>query len=580
MGNSTIYIIKILPFSITFFLAIISIIALSLADQSIKLDNKNQSMAAAANPYATKAAIEILTSGGSAMDAAIAAALVLGLVEPQSSGIGGGGFLLHFDSNTKKVSSFDGRETAPAEISKDIFQSSNGTLLDWKQAASGGLPVGVPGLISMLYKAHKSHGKLPWSSLFGPAINLAQKGFTISPRLEKSIKSNLDLANFPNARKYFFSPNGQPLKAGNILTNLPYARSLIEISKHGPKALHRGNLAKQIVSSVQNSEINNGFLGLEDLEHYEALEREPICKGYRDWVVCGMGPPSSGGLTLLQILGILSHFELSKKSMQSLEVIHLISEASRLAYADRAQYMADRDFVKVPISGLLDENYIKSRAILINPKKAMNKVIPGTPPEINTNDFSVDISPEFSSTTHLVVVDYLGNAVSLTASIERAFGSRLMVGGFMLNNQLTDFSFSSQKEGRMTANRVEPRKRPRSSMSPVLVFDKSGNLVLALGSPGGSRIIGYVLNTLVAILDFGLTPSEALKLPHHVNIGKGIELEKGTSITNFTEGLKLLGHEVSVRALNSGIHVILVTKSKLLGGADPRREGTVLELVR
>ena len=532
-------------------------------------------MVATANPHATDAALAVLEAGGSALDAAVAAQMVLGLVEPQSSGIGGGGFLLHYDAKSGAVTSFDGRETAPAAAGPHLFADVDGTPRGWLEVARGGLPVGAPGVVAMLQAAHATHGALPWADLLAPAIRLAEEGFNVSPRLSAMIAANADLSEFPAARSYFFRPDGNPLQPGDRLVNVPYAETLEAIAAEGAGALLRGPIAGDIAKAVQSAAINPGRLTERDLATYRAVERPPVCNGYRQWTICGMGPPTSGGLTVLQILGILSHFDMAPLAPGSLEAVHLISEASRLAYADRGRFMADSDFVDVPVVGLLDPEYLAGRAALIDPASAMEEAPHGAPPGSDARAYAADASPELPSTSHLVVVDAAGNAVSFTTSVERAFGSRLMVRGFLLNNQLTDFSFVAAENGRDVANRVEPGKRPRSSMSPMLVFNAAGDLVLAVGSPGGSRIITYVTQALIAMLDWNLDPQAALALPHHVNRGGSTELEADTEITGLTTSLEAMGHTVKVGALVSGLHAIRVTANGLAGGADPRREGTV-----
>ncbi|MDP6476042.1 MAG: gamma-glutamyltransferase [Alphaproteobacteria bacterium] len=534
-----------------------------------------KAMIAAANPLAAGAGRDILAAGGSAIDAAIAAQMVLGLVEPQSSGIGGGGFLLHYNAVTGAIESFDGREVAPAAADGDLFRKENGELMSWPEAASGGLSVGVPGLLRMLELAHRKHGRLPWARLFEPAIRLADEGFIVSPRMAQSIAGNGDLADFPAAHAYFFD-GGAPLEAGARLRNPAYAASLRTIAAGGADAFYHGDIAADIAAAVRGAERNPGAMTVADLETYEARQRPPVCATYRIHAVCGMGPPSSGGLTVLQILGLVEYFDIAGEGANSLAAVHLIAEASRLAFADRALFMADSDFTDVPTEGLLDRGYLAERAALIRRDKSMGKAGAGAPPGSNRRAYAMDGREHGNSTSHLAVVDAAGNAVSFTTSIERAFGSRLMVRGFLLNNQLTDFSFEAEHNGEPVANRVEGGKRPRSSMAPSLAFDSDGNLLLSLGSPGGSRIIGYVTLALIASLDWQMDPQAAVALAHHVNRNGATDLEVGSALEALAPGLEALGHEVKIRPLNSGLHAVRIVAGGLEGGADPRREGVAL----
>jgi len=532
-------------------------------------------MIVAANPHAARAGQDILGAGGSAIDAAIAAQMVLGLVEPQSSGIGGGGFLLHFNATSGAIESFDGRETAPAAADGDLFRRDNGELMSWPEAASGGLSVGVPGLLRMLELAHRKHGRLPWSRLFEPAIQLAEKGFIVSPRMAESIAENADLADFAAARIYFFDAD-TPLEAGTLLLNPAYAATLRTVAAGGADSFYHGDIAADIVATVQGAVRNPGALTVADIESYKARQRPPVCDTYRVYTVCGMGPPSSGGLTMLQVLGLIEGFDIAGAGANSLSAVHIIAEASRLAFADRALFMADTDFVKVPVVGLLDEGYLAERAALINLHKSMGHAEAGAPPGSNRRAYAMQEHEQGLSTSHLAVVDATGNAVSLTTSIERSFGSRLMVRGFLLNNQLSDFSFEAEYNGRPVANRVEGGKRPRSSMAPALVFGNDGQLLLTIGSPGGSRIIGFVTLALIASLDWQMNPQAAVSLPHHVNRNGATELEAGTALEALTPQLEALGHQVKIRALTSGLHAIRASTDGLEGGADPRREGVAL----
>ena len=533
-------------------------------------------MIAAANPFAAQAGLDMLARGGSAVDAAIAAQMVLNLVEPQSSGIGGGGFMLRYDAESRSVAAYDGRETAPAAATPELFLGPEGAPLEFFDAVIGGRAVGVPGLLAMLKLAHQRHGKLPWAALFEPAITLAERGFALSPRLHKLIGEARDVGRYATARSYFFNDQGLPKPVGARLANPDFAATLRAIAKGGAKAFYEGDIAAAMVAAVHGATDNPGLMTLADLAGYEPKLRDPVCRSYRQWRVCGMGPPSSGGITTLEILGLLEGFDLAALAPGSAEAVHLISEASRLAYADRARYLADSDFQPVPIRGLLDRGYLASRANLIDPGFSMGQASPGEPPWRDGGLGADDPGEEGHSTSHLAVVDGDGNAVSMTTSIESAFGSRIMVRGFLLNNQLTDFSFRPHVDGVAVANRVEAGKRPRSSMAPTLVLDGDGRLAFSIGSPGGSRIIAYVAQSLVALLDWRLDMQAAVALPHHVNRNGPIDLEEGTPLTALGPALEALGHEVRIRPLTSGLHGIAVTDHGLQGGADTRREGVVL----
>ena len=533
-------------------------------------------MIAAANPYAAQAGLDVLARGGSAVDAAIAAQMVLNLVEPQSSGIGGGGFLLAYDAQSRSVAAYDGRETAPAAATPELFLGPEGAPLKFFDAVIGGRAVGVPGLLAMLELAHQRHGKLPWAALFEPAISLAERGFTLSPRLHKLIGEARDVGRYATARSYFFNDQGLPKPVGARLVNPDFAATLRAIAEGGAKAFYEGDIAAAMVAAVKGAADNPGLMTLADLAAYDAKLRDPVCRDYRQWRVCGMGPPSSGGITTLEILGLLEGFDLAALAPGSAAAVHLISEASRLAYADRARYIADSDFQPVPIRGLLDRGYLASRASHIDAAISMGRASPGEPPFRDGGLGADDPGEEGFSTSHLAVVDDDGNAVSMTSSIESAFGSRIMVRGFLLNNQLTDFSFRPHVDGVAVANRVEAGKRPRSSMAPTVVLDGDGRLILSIGSPGGSRIIAYVAQSLVALLDWRLDMQAAVALPHHVNRNGPIDLEEGTPLTALGPVLEALGHEVRIGPLTSGLHGIAVTGHGLQGGADPRREGVVL----
>ncbi|WP_152589994.1 gamma-glutamyltransferase [Nostoc sphaeroides] len=535
----------------------------------------NKYVVVAANPLASAAGRDVLRRGGSAIDAAIAVQMVLTLVEPQSSGIGGGAFLVYYDAKTKKLVTYDGRETAPAAAKPDRFLDANGKPLQFYDAVIGGKSVGVPGVLRMLELAHKKHGKLPWSQLFQGAIQLSEQGFPLSPRLYTLLSKDLYLSRNEPAKSYFYQPDGTPKPIGTRLVNQPLAEVLRQIAKGGANAFYQGNIAKDVVATVRQAAVP-GDLTTTDLVQYQAKLREPVCGAYRIYKVCGMGPPSSGGLTVLQILGILQQFNLPALKPASLEAVHLFSEAGRLAYADRNLYIADTDFVPVPVKELINPNYLKLRAAIINPERSIGQAQAGNPLLQQASRWGKDQSKDLPSTTHVSIVDAAGNGISMTSSIEDAFGSRLMVRGFLLNNQLTDFSFSPTSEGKPVANRIEAKKRPRSSMAPMMVFDRNGKLVMVIGSAGGSQIINYVAKAIVGHLDWGLDIQQALSLPNFGSRNGPTELEENTDVANLKPALEAKGHTVSVIQLTSGSTGIVLTNQGLVSGADPRREGAPL----
>jgi len=536
----------------------------------------DHSMVAAANPIAASAGRFILRQGGSAIDAAVAVQMVLTLVEPQSSGIGGGGFLLHYDADTRTVAAFDGRETAPASATADMFLRPDGTPMDFYEAVVGGLSVGVPGLLRMLELAHRDHGRLPWHLLFDPAIELAERGFPVSPRLHNMVAADPYLGTYPEAAAYFYDGAGRARAVGTLLTNRQLADTLRRIADGGADAFYEGPLAGMIVSAVHRAGRRPGAaparMVVADLAAYTAHKRQAICRPYRAFQVCGMPPPTSGGVAVLQMLGILEGFDMAALDPVSTDAAHLIAEAGRLAFADRNAFLADSDFVDVPIARLLGAGYLATRRNLIDMDRSLGEATPGLP----LQGAALHADTEGLSTSHLSIVDQAGDAVSFTTSIENAFGSRVMVGGFLLNNQLTDFSFRPAVDGRPVANRVEPGKRPRSSMSPTLVLH-DGVFEMAVGSPGGSRIIGYTARALSAALDNGLSMADAVSLPHVVNRNGPTDLEADTAAAGLEADLAARGHEVRVRTMTSGLHAIRrLPDGRLQGGADPRREGIVL----
>lgn len=534
-----------------------------------------QAMAVTANPYASQAAQQILLKQGSAVDAMIAAQAVLTLVEPQSSGLGGGAFLVHWQQEGHRLTTLDGRETAPSGAPSDLFLDKEGQPLPFFDAVIGGQSVATPGTVELLWQAHQAHGKLNWQTLFEPAIQLASNGFIVSKRLATLIqKDQENLAKDPSSAAYFFDSQGVPLTAGSRLTNPALAQVLTELSQHGPKAFYQGKLARAMVDKVTNAP-TPGYLSMEDLAGYQTQARAPLCAPYRQNQICGMGPPSSGTIALGQILGMLSHFDLAKLGPTHPQSWRLIADASRLAFADRNHYVADSDFVAVPVSELLDADYLKQRAELL---RGQDRALPQVEPGVFLPLLAwraPDQSPEFPSTTHLSIVDNEGNAVSMTSTIENGFGSRLMVEGFLLNNELTDFSFSPERDGMLIANRLEPNKRPRSSMAPIMVLENNQPLLI-IGSPGGSSIIGYVLQSIINILDWGMTPQQAIAQGHIIHRGGDLEMEERESNLALAPMMQALGFTTRFTELNSGLHAIMLQSEQLIGAADPRREGLAL----
>lgn len=530
-------------------------------------------MVVAANPIVAKVGADMLAAGGSAVDAAIAAQLTSGLVEPQSSGLGGGGFFLHWRASDRKLTSLDARETAPMAATPELFLAPDGKPLAFFDAVVGGRSVGTPAIPALLWEVHQRWGKLPWAALFAPAIKLAEEGFAISPRLAGLIAGDKYLARDPAALSYFYLPDGAPKPVGTILKNPDYAATLRTLAEAGPTAFYRGPIAEAIVASVQ-AEPNPGKLALSDLAAYQVKERAPVCGPYRGHRICSMGPPSSGGVTLLQLLAMLEPHDLRSLGTQSPVALHLMMQASALAFADRDSYLADPDFVPSPVRGLLDPGYLLERGREITPDARFAPAKPGVPPErAGQAPPPAGVTLEIPATTHMSIIDRDGNAVSFTTTIEDAFGARRMVRGFLLNNQLTDFSFRPDADGKPVANRVQPGKRPRSSMAPMMAFDPTGKLAFVAGSPGGSRIIGYVARTVVGLLDFDLDAQAAVDQPNVTNRNGGTDLEGGTSAAQWRGPLEALGHKVTITDLTSGLHVIRVRPDGLEGGADPRREG-------
>ncbi len=534
-------------------------------------------MVATANPHATEAALQILEEGGSSIDALITAQAVLNVVEPQSSGIGGGAFLLYFDKKDERVVFFDGRETAPILADENLFLT-NGIFPPHDELINGGRSVGVPGVLRMLELAHQKKGRLPWKKLFARAIDLAEKGFPLSPRLHQLIATTPGLNNFEEAQKLFFESDGTtPKPTGSLLKNPSLAATLRLIADEGSSPFYEGALAYKIVEAVQHSEVNPGLLSLSDLANYRPLICSPLFFNYRSYTIVTAPPPSSGGITLAQILGICETQNFAHLSLGSPQFIDLFCQASRLAYADRNMYIADPAFFPTPVPALISKSYLNSRSKLLGTKYAFGNVEAGEWPKSwmakPQNCCTEGESPEFPSTTHISIIDSEGNAVSMTSSIENAFGSKVMAAGFFLNNQLTDFAINPEKEGKKVANRVQGGKRPLSSMTPTLVFDRDGGLFLTVGSAGGSLIIEYVAEVLFGVLDFKMNIQEAISFPHYASLLKPIELEEDTFIVETRKELEALDNDVEITSMNSGSVGIEVTQKNLIGGVDPRREG-------
>jgi gamma-glutamyltranspeptidase/glutathione hydrolase len=546
-------------------------------------------MVVTTNPLATEAGEQILRNGGTAADALVAVQTVLGLVEPQSTGIGGGSFVVWYDADTGETTTYDARETTPMAATEDRFLG-----LGFFTAWQSGLSVGVPGNPAMMEVVHADHGRLPWQRLFVPAKTLAQGGFAVSQRTADQVNGLLALNPSCTERLFFRDPvafdyftdgaeaDCAAKPAGTIVRNTDYADTMKALAQDGADAFYEGDLAQAIVDAVQADPNIPGDMTLADLAAYEVVQREPVCQDYRGHEVCGMGPPSSGALAVGQMLGILEYFDLGDDPL-GVEAVHLFTQAGRLSFADRNLYVGDTDFVTVPVEGMLDEAYLASRAALIGPND-MGTAAPGTPPG-EFDPTSPQATDTEAGTSHISIVDRWGNAASVTTTIESSFGNGVMVpgGGFLLNNELTDFSFSPVgSDGQPVANRVQPGKRPRSSMSPTIVFDAEGEVALVTGSPGGSRIISYTAQSIVNVVDFGLDPQEAANVPHYMNRNGRTDIEApipGVTWDYDAEALgaalEARGHSVGIIEMTSGLSVIEVTDDGLVGGADQRRDGTV-----
>ena len=530
-------------------------------------------MVSAANPLAVEAGARILREGGNAADAMVAVQAVLGLVEPQSSGLGGGAFLVWYDAGSGEVTTLDARETAPLAADPRYFLDDDGEPLSFMTAVVSGRSVGTPGTPRLMEEAHRRWGKTNWRGLFSDAIVHAEEGFTVSSRLADSVEAAAEsLASFPATADYFL-PGGAPVTAGDTLTNPDYAATLGQIAARGASAFYTDEIAADIVAATRTDAFP-GLLSMTDLARYEVIERPAVCYDYRGNAVCGMGPPSSGAVAIAQILGMLEHFDLGDMDPQDAETRRLMGDATRLAFADRGRYLADIDFVPVPLEGLIDRDYLAARAELLRGDDALPEVSAGEPAWDHALRWGDDQSEERAATSHISIVDADGNALSMTTTIESGFGSRIFVRGFLLNNELTDFSFRTHADGWPIANRVEPGKRPRSSMSPTIVL-RDQEPVLTIGSPGGATIIGFTAQTIIAHLDWGMDVQEAVMMPHLVNSFGTYQIEAGTWAEDLVEALSDLGFQTNVTALTSGLHAISLG-DMLRGGADPRREGIAL----
>ena len=533
---------------------------------------ENIGVTSSADPRVTDAGMEMLRQGGSAADAAMAMMLTLTVVEPQSSGIGGGGFLLYQDNAKGILSTINGRETAPAAATSDRFVGPDGKPLGFLEAFQGGRSVGVPGNVQLMAQAHQKWGKLPWATIFKPAIRLSQKGFIVNKTLESRLAAIQGLwPNFDEARTTYWR-DGKPLKAGMTFKNPKLAATLALLAKKGPDAFYTGPIASQIVHAVTTSKLSPGDMTMTDLAQYRAKEQQAVCAPYRVYVVCGMAPPSSGATTVLQILGTLQRFDLKAMGKDSPQSWYLIGQAMQLAYADREKYLGDDAFVNVPVAGLLNPEYIKERSALIDPEKARADYPAGNPPGATPR--TAAISSEVAGTTHFTAVDKKGNIANMTSTIEGPFGSQLMAGGFFLNNELTDFTFAPEKDGAPVANRAVGGKRPLSSMAPTVVFDRDGRAVLALGSAGGKRIIMHVTKTLIGVIDFGLPLQQAIDLPNMYFGGGGLEVEQNSMLSAMADGLGKFGQKVRPVDLGSKVNGAQRIGNSWTGAADPRSEGT------
>jgi gamma-glutamyltranspeptidase / glutathione hydrolase len=537
--------------------------------------NASGGVVSSADPRASEAGREILRAGGSAADAQMAMMLVLTVVEPQSSGIGGGGFLVHHDGKTGAIETIDGRETAPSATLPTRFVGADGKPLPFVQAFPGGISVGVPGNIALMAKAHAKWGKLPWVRLFDPAIRLSENGFQVTPLLASRLSQLRKIwADFPEAQAIYWQ-DGRPKAVGEMVKNPALAALLRSVAKGGAKAFYSGDNAKAIINATSASARNKAVITSRDIASYRAKDRAPVCTTYRVYKLCGMGPPSSGATTVFQILGMLERFDMKTMGKDDPKAWHAIAEAMMLAYADREKYLGDADFVSVPVAGLLDKGYMAKRSALISLETSLPKYAAGDPPGAAKR--TAAISGEVDGTTHFVAVDGTGNVASMTSTIEGPFGSQLIANGYFLNNELTDFTFAPEKDGAPVANRPQAGKRPLSSMSPTIVYGPDGKVILAIGSAGGKRIIMHVTKSLIGALDFGLSAQEAIALPNIYFGGDGVLVEAGTSLDAMRDRLAALGRTVVSSDLGSKLNAVERTPTGWRGAADPRSEGVALE---
>ena len=527
-----------------------------------------------ADPRATAAGQEMLRAGGTAADAALAVMITLSVVEPQSSGIGGGGFFVYNDSATNKTFTIDGREKAPASARPDQFMGADGKPMPYQEAYVGGKSVGVPGNVRLAAMAHKKWGKLPWARLFQPAIRLAEQGYVANQWTEAAVAmSEKNIAQVPAARAIFM-PNGVPVKKGDTIKNPALGKLLRDIATKGPDVFYTGKNAQAIVDAVANAPHNPATMTLADLASYKANERDAVCTTYRIYKVCGMGPPSSGSTTVFQILGMLERYDMKAMGVDNPMSWHLLGEAMQLAYADRAKYLGDPDFVSVPVKGLLDKGYIASRADRITPFRAQGTYEAGNPPGATARTAAPP--GEKGGTSHFIAIDKAGNMVSMTSTVENIFGSQLVANGMVLNNELTDFTFAPEENGAPVANRVEAGKRPLSSMSPTIVYGPDGKPILAVGSAGGKRIIMYVTKTIIGTLDFGLPVDQAVALPNLFYDKDGLVIENTDLGVWLAPQISAFGSKTRAGELGSKLNAAEATGSGWKAVADPRSQGNAL----